>query len=341
MATNEQERASSREFWMQAAITYGYIFLWIFLSAMVIMVNKYVLTYAGFPFPISLTLTHMAFCSTLAFVLIKAGVVETAHMDRSTYVRNVVPIAALFSGTLWLGNAAYLYLSVAFIQMLKATMPVTVFLVGVLLGTEKYSALYAANMVVVAVGVAAASYGELNFNVLGVLFQAGSIVTESFRLCLVQLLLQARGIKLNPVTTLYYIAPACFAFLCLPFSVVELPKMLKTQEAWQVPSGWLLLSAVSAFALNMSVFLLIGRSSALTMNIAGVIKDWLLILLSVTLYGSPVTSLQLCGYGVAFLGVCWYNYQKLQGARQQPAPARPLDVEKQALLSPTQRGGRE
>lgn len=39
-------------------------------------------------------------------------------------------------------------------------MPVTVFLVGVLLGTEKYSALYALNMVVVAVGVAAASYGE-------------------------------------------------------------------------------------------------------------------------------------------------------------------------------------
>jgi hypothetical protein len=31
----------------------------------------------------------------------------------------VVPISALFSGTLWLGNAAYLYLSVAFIQMLK------------------------------------------------------------------------------------------------------------------------------------------------------------------------------------------------------------------------------
>ncbi len=35
----------------------------------------------------------------------------------------------------------------------------------------------------------------------------------------------------------------------------------------------------------MSVFLLIGKTSALTMNIAGVIKDWLLILLSVVLYG--------------------------------------------------------
>lgn len=38
-------------------------------------------------------------------------------------------------------------------------------------------------------------------------------------------------------------------------------------------------------ALNMAVFLLIGKTSALTMNVAGVVKDWLLILLSVVLYG--------------------------------------------------------
>ncbi|EFJ40110.1 hypothetical protein VOLCADRAFT_100128 [Volvox carteri f. nagariensis] len=202
---------------------------------------------------------------------------------------NVLPIAALFSGTLWLGNAAYLYLSVAFIQMLKAQMPVTVFLVGVLLGTEKYSHMYALNMVVVGIGIATASYGEINFNFVGVIFQIGSIVTESFRLCLIQLLLQASGIKLNPVTTLYYVAPACFVFLCIPFAFLELPKMLAPYDSAtpglvNFPALWLFISAVSAFALNMSVFLLIGRSSALTMNVAGVIKDWLLILLSVMLY---------------------------------------------------------
>ncbi len=38
-------------------------------------------------------------------------------------------------------------------------------------------------------------------------------------------------------------------------------------------------------ALNLAVFLLIGRSSALTMNVAGVLKDWLLILLSVIMFG--------------------------------------------------------
>ena len=34
---------------------------------------------------------------------------------------------ALFSGTLWFGNASYTYLSVSFIQMLKALMPAAVY----------------------------------------------------------------------------------------------------------------------------------------------------------------------------------------------------------------------
>lgn len=39
-------------------------------------------------------------------------------------------------------------------------MPVTVFLTGVLLGTERYSFIYALNIVVVAIGVITASHGE-------------------------------------------------------------------------------------------------------------------------------------------------------------------------------------
>lgn len=324
---------------LKAAVqTYSYILLWITLSAGVILINKYVLAYAGFPYPVALTLVHMAFCSSLAYVLIKLGITETAHMDSGMYIRNVLPIAALFAGTLWLGNAAYLYLSVAFIQMLKAMMPITVFAVGVFLGTEKFSVPYALNMVVVAVGVAAASYGELNFNVLGVIFQCSSIATESFRLVLIQILLQQQGIKLNPVTTLYYIAPACFVFLLVPFTVLELPKMTH-DEGLQINWPLLLGSAASAFALNMSVFLLIGKSSALTMNIAGVVKDWLLIGLSVYMFKSPVSSMQLFGYGIAFLGVCWYNYQKAIANLSKPlAPPPADDEEKKALMSGSANG---
>ncbi len=32
--------------------------------------------------------------------------------------------------------------------------------------------------------------------------------------------------KLNPITTLYYVAPCCFAFLLVPFAMLEAPKII-------------------------------------------------------------------------------------------------------------------
>lgn len=185
----------------------------------------------------------MAFCSMLAFVMVASGKVATANMNTRTFLRAVVPISALYAGTLWLGNAAYLYLSVSFIQMLKvcsathsqsetfrqpvhphqALMPVAVFVVGCSIGTERFSLVTLGNMLVVSLGVAVASYGEINFIVMGVVLQLLAICTESTRLSLTQILLQSSGLKLNPITTLYYVAPCSLLFLAVPFFVIEAP----------------------------------------------------------------------------------------------------------------------
>jgi hypothetical protein len=80
-------------------------------------------------------------------------------------------------------------------------------------------------------------------------------------------------------------------------------------------------NALCALALNIVVFKVIKGQSALTLNVAGVVKDWLLIGLSYALYHSPVTAIQLWGYGLAFLGVGWYNQQKRADAAAKPPPA--------------------
>ena len=225
--------------------------------------------------------------------------------------RAIVPIGACYAGTLWVSNAAYIYLSVSFIQMLKALMPVAVFSVGCVFGTNRFNWGTFLNMLLVTVGVGIASYGEVNFQMIGVVFQLSSIFMESVRLVLVQILLQSRGLKLNPITTLYYVSPCCFVFLLVPFFAIEAGKLASDPDVVIEPMI-LLANAVAAFGLNMAVFLLIGKTSALTMNIAGVAKDWLLILLSVMMFKSIVTPMNLLGYLIAFIGVCWYNYQKLQ-----------------------------
>ena len=61
---------------------------------------------------------HMAFCSSIAYVLVSVlQVVEPVAMSRQVYVTSVVPIGALYAMSLWLSNSAYIYLSVSFIQV--------------------------------------------------------------------------------------------------------------------------------------------------------------------------------------------------------------------------------
>lgn len=117
--------------------------------------------------------------------------------------------------------------------MLKALMPVSVFTVGCLFGMESYNPRTLVNMVVITIGVVIASYGEINFVVIGVLLQLASVATESTRLMLIQILLQRRGLSLNPVTTMYYIAPASFTFLSIPFVLVSpLEVGAKARRSW-------------------------------------------------------------------------------------------------------------
>ena len=257
-------------------------------------------------------------------------------LDARTYLRRIAPVGALFAGTLWLGNAAYLHLSVSFIQMLKALMPAAVYGVGCALGTEAFSRGRAANMAVVTAGVAAASAGEVSLSLLGVALQLGSVATESTRLALVQILLQHKPsallrsrasspspsspeppkIALNPVTTMYYLAPVSLLCLSLPWLAFERSALV---AAWGAGLGGD--PSPSPFALNLSVFLLIGRTSALAMNVAGVVKDWMLIGLSALLFHAPVTPLNLAGYSVAFAGVCWYNKAKFEEMKVASAKA--------------------
>ena len=58
-----------------------------------------------------------------------------------------------------MGNAAYMYISIAFIQMLKALMVVAVYGFGVALGTEVLTAKRLVNVSVISLGVVIASYG--------------------------------------------------------------------------------------------------------------------------------------------------------------------------------------
>ncbi|KAJ8560238.1 hypothetical protein K7X08_004296 [Anisodus acutangulus] len=157
--------------------------------------------------------------------------------------------------------------------MLKALMPVAVYTIGILLKKDKFKNSTMCNMVAISVGVCIAAYGEAKFDCFGVLLQLFAVLVEATRLVLIQILLNLRGISLNPISTLYYVAPSCFVFLFIPWDTV--------------------------------------------------------------------TTVNLIGYGLAFLGVAYYNHQKLQILKVKEAEkkAQQDDEEVGRLLNEREHNG--
>lgn len=105
------------------------------------------------------------------------------------------------------------------------------------------------------------------------------------------------------MSSLYYIAPLCALLIgiaCFFWEFNELPwaRMYTTEFVVTM-----LINATIAFTLNIAVVLLISNTSALVLTLAGIVKDILLVFLSVVVFESPVTPLQYAGYGVALLGL--------------------------------------
>ncbi|KAL0315633.1 UNVERIFIED_CONTAM: putative sugar phosphate/phosphate translocator [Sesamum radiatum] len=313
-------------------LSYAYVAIWIFLSFMVIVYNKYILDpkMYNWPYPISLTMIHMAFCSSLAYILVRIlKVVDPVTMSWDLYVKSVIPIGLLYSLSLWLSNSAYIYLSVSFIQMLKALVPVAVYTIGVMFKKESFKSETMANMISISIGVAIAAYGEAKFDSMGVVLQLGAVAFEATRLVMIQILLTSRGISLNPITSLYYVAPCCLVFLFLPWVYVEYP-ILAEKSSFHLDFVIFGTNSFCAFALNLAVFLLVGKTSALTMNVAGVVKDWLLIAFSWSVIKDTVTPVNLLGYALAFLGVGYYNHSKLQALKAKETQKKSQQSDEEA-----------
>lgn len=272
--------------------------------------TRVVLDNLKFPHPVFLTTFHMAFAALGTRVLARytnlLDSLADVEMTFDRWTRNILPIGAFFSGSLVFSNMAYLTLSVSFIQMLKAFTPVAVLLMSFSLGLKQPSGTLTLIVAMISFGVAIASYGEINFQMSGFIHQVLGIAFESTRLVLVQVLLQ--GLKMDPLVSLYYFSP-----VCMTFNLILLPFMEGFEpfyELGKLGPVVLLTNAGVAFGLNVASVFLIGAASSLTLTLAGVLKDILLIVFSMFLLGSSVTPIQFFGYGIALGGLVLFKTHK-------------------------------
>jgi len=305
------------------------ILQWMFFSCAIILYNRYILHDLDFPYPLSIVLMHMTFVTICCHAWKRAGWVVVPSISWSDVLWKFVPVAIFFGGSLAFANAAYLYISVAFIQMMKASTPVFVLLASFAFRLEKPTWSIAGWITIIFTGVTIASFAQVDVVVMGVVVQVIALVCESVRLALINKVLVSKGLKLVPVAFLYYMAPLCALVLLVPWCVIEAPHIFADSAApiRNVGAIVLLTNASIAFLLNLATMALIKHTSALTLNVSGVFKDLILILWSVFVNGAVVTLTQYVGYSIAVFGVVGYSeYKRRLGVKPKPV-LKEKDVE--------------
>jgi drug/metabolite transporter (DMT)-like permease len=134
--------------------------------------------------------------------------------------------------------------------------------------------------------------------------------------------------KLDSVNLTYYMAP--------PSALMTLPFML-TFEYSTLTSRWattfagtnivfiLLLSGLIALALNVSTFLAIKATSALTFTVIGNIKVIFSIVISVIIFKNEIGLFNAFGCAVTIAGAWWYSQiQHEVKTRKQQTPELPV-----------------
>ena len=162
------------------------------------------------------------------------------------------------------------------------------------------------NVLFIVFGVALASYGEIKFVWLGFFFQAGGVFAEAMRVVLIQMLLSSEGQNMDPLVSLYYFAPVCTVMNFLVALATEFPSFHLSSIS-RVGLFTLFLNAILAFLLNAFSVFLIGKTSGLVMTLCGVLKNILLVLASVLLWGTVIMRIQALGYTIAVVGLIYYS----------------------------------
>ena len=284
------------------------------VSSGLIFLNKSLLS-GGFPYPMALSGLGMGFssiasyatCHHLKFVDVKRRVTWEFYNSR------IMPIGLLMALTLCFGNTSYLYLTVSFIQILKAFTPVLTMVALFAAKLEVPSQRLIMSVCVIAVGTAIASFGELNFSALGVLIMMTSEVFEAVRLVMTQLLL-GTGMKFHPIEGLMYLAPACTGWLFLGSLFLEFPSM-RTSGAYQFVADHLFLfccAAVMGFLVNSLAYIIIQTASSLTLKVLGTVKNAIVVWLGIVFLNDQITLVQSGGYALSIAAFYWYQRIRLE-----------------------------
>lgn len=327
--------SSDRPTLTKIAVGAGASLLYIALSAAMILFNKQLMRPTAFPFPVTLTTLHMVVSLCLGLSLQRAApqlfpaysrvfvkrcsepefqpLVQDGLIKQFTQTLHAllpfVPIAACGAICLVAGNAAYKHASVSFLQVVKESHVMFVYILMLLAGLEKFKLRMASVLLFVTCAAMVAVYGEIYFSWHGLSLQLVAGFAGSMQIVLNSLLMTKSSFgKVDPLTLVLCTAPVMIIAL-IPANFLtwdsSIPDLLRQ---W---APYLACNALLAFALQVSAATLIWLATGTGYALACVTKDLVIVAAAQVILHESFTLIQIAGFSGSVGGLCVYTGMKL------------------------------
>ncbi|KAJ6826309.1 putative BTB/POZ domain-containing protein [Iris pallida] len=284
---------------------------WYLSNIGILLLNKYLLSFHGFRYPIFLTALHMVSCSLYSSLSVHTfRLVPLQRISTRRQLYNILALSLIFCLSVVCGNTSLRYLPVSFNQAVGATTPFFTAAFSFLLTCRREHPLVYLTLLPIVLGILLATNSEPLFHPLGFLFCLASTAGRALKSVIQGILLSSDSDKISSINLLLYMAPIAAALL-LPLSLYIEGDVasLTLRKARDDPRLLLLLfaNATVAYLVNLTNFLVTKHTSALTLQVLGNAKAAVAAVVSVMIFRNPVTVMGMVGFGITIGGVVLYS----------------------------------
>jgi len=305
--------------------------LYIAVSSAMILFNKTLMREDRFPFPVFLSAAHMAGSLTMSLLVrsLAPALFPSAshvfnepplldacnnhhHRDTLRLMKALAPffpIAACGGLCLVTGNWAYRIATVSFLQMVKESHIVVVYIFTLAFGLAQPKLHEAAVLLFVAASATLAVSAQAELSVRGLLLQLIAGLFGSLQIVLTNVMLARTGKgRIDPLTMVLCVAPLMLVFL-VPATVFTWEARIMSQLLEF--RGYIAINILLAFLLQVTTALTIRYLSATGMSLASMAKDLGIVYAATKILGEQLSSIQVVGFVGSVLGISAYSGMKL------------------------------
>ncbi|EAN85729.1 hypothetical protein C3747_211g65 [Trypanosoma cruzi] len=272
-----------------------------FSSIAIVFCNKLIFEDHDFRASTTLTLIHFVMTFLGLVFCLAGGMFKFKRLS----LMKVMPLSVSFCGFVVLTNMSLMYNSVGFYQLMKVLTTPLLVLMETVIYDKKFSKKIKVSLLLICFGVSVATVTDSEVNLVGTLVALSAL----FVTCQYQIWVgtKQKDLGCDSFQLLLYQAPLS-SVLLLP--IAYFTELRRLHYPCNDTLSVILLSGFVAFIVNLSIFLVIGKTSPVTYNVLGHFKLCVILLIGHVFFDGPMGSKRFLGVLLTLVGVFWYTHLK-------------------------------